>query len=94
MIGNDKIPNSKLWFPLVREKGSDREVNTRDFKYFDVILFLKQDSMDLITYYFVYTFYMLKFFTINIIFLKGEKWAGRLNWQFKRIPQKDNKVVS
>ena len=38
--------------------------------------------------------YMLKFFTINIIFLKGEKWAGRLNWQFKRIPQKDNKVVS
>lgn len=73
MIGNDKTPNSKLLFPLVREKGSDREVNTRDFKYFDVILFLKQDSMDLITYYFVYTFYMLKFFTINIIFLKGEK---------------------
>lgn len=40
--------------PLVREKGSDRE-NTRDFKYFDVILFLL-NSMDIITYYFVHTF--------------------------------------
>lgn len=94
MIGNDKIPNSKLWFPLVREKGSDREVNTRDFKYFGAILFLKQDSMLIITYYFVYTFICWNFFTINIVFLKGEKWAGRMNWQFKRIPQKDNKVES
>ena len=83
MIGNDKIPNSKLWFPLVREKGSDREANTRDFKYFGVILFLKQNSMHIITYYFVYIFYMLKAFHNKYNFFKGRKvsWKVELTIQ-------------